>query len=106
MTESTSIIPYVTSTIPLPIPTSLPHTTPLATGVHSVSTENVQWSDKEEYETRVKHEAAGVLQIQINEKIVKTISEMYAFVLLGPHKGLHSYVHGAYVTSEGAGWEK
>ena len=72
--------------------------------VHSVSSENVVWNDKEEFEERVRHEGAGVAQIQQNAKIVTSISDLYAFLLLGPHKGLNNYLHNSYEPSSGAGW--
>lgn len=74
--------------------------------VHSVNSESVVWNDKEEFEERVRHESAGVIQIQKNAKIVLTVSDLYAFLLLGPHEGLNTYLHNLYVPSSGAGWAR
>jgi hypothetical protein len=72
--------------------------------IHSVSTEDIVWSNKEEFEERVKHEENGVLMMQQNCLAVTTIAELYAFLLLGPHKGFHNYLHDSYSRSQGAGW--
>ena len=75
----------------------------IALSVHSVNSEDIVW-DKEEFNERIKHETAGVAMIEQNKEIVSTIAELHAFLLLGPHTGLNSYIHNSYIPSTGAGW--
>lgn len=72
--------------------------------INSVSSQGVTWSDKEAFERRVEHEKSGVAMIKENSKIVTTAAELYAFIMLGPHKGLDNYLMGSYVPSKGSGW--
>lgn len=72
--------------------------------VHSVSTEDIVWPNKEEFDERIKHEENGVLLMQQNSVAVTSIAELYAFLMLGPHKGFHNYLHNSYSRSQGAGW--
>lgn len=77
----------------------------ITVAVHSVSSEEITWPDKEAFAERVKHEEDGVRQILENSLVVTTMAEFHAFLLLGPHKGLDSYLKNSYVSSAGAGWE-
>ena len=76
----------------------------ITVGVHSVSTEDIVWEDRDSYEERVKHEERGVVQIRQNSITFTTLAAFQAFLLMGPHKGLDSYLKSSYVTSVGAGW--
>lgn len=72
--------------------------------IHSVSSKGVNWSSKDAFQSRLQHEARGVQQVHENAKQVRTLAELYAFLLLGPHRGLMEYLHGSYRPSAGAGW--
>ena len=76
----------------------------ITVGVHSVSTEDLVWDDRDSYEERVKHEERGVALIRQNSRTFTTLAAFQAFLLMGPHKGLDSYLKSSYVTSVGAGW--
>jgi hypothetical protein len=69
----------------------------ITVAVHSVSSEEILWPDKEAFAERVKHEEEGARQIQENSQIVTTMAEFHAFLLLGPHKGLDSYLKNSYI---------
>ena len=76
----------------------------ITVAVHSVSTEDITWSDRTAYEVRQRHEEEGVQQILHNSKIITTMAEFNAFILLGGHTGFDSYVKNSYQVSQGAGW--
>jgi hypothetical protein len=78
----------------------------ITVAVHSVSTEDIIWSDRAAYEDRMKHEEEGVQRILKNSKIVTTMAEFNAFILLGGHTGFDSYLKNSYQVSQGAGWSE
>ena len=72
--------------------------------VNSVNSEGIEWGSKNLFEKRRQHELNGVEVIARNSNTVKTIEQLYAFLLLGAHKGYFNYMHGSYTSSKGAGW--
>ena len=72
--------------------------------IHTVSSVGVSWKNPAEYTSRIAHEAEGVKQIYNHAKTIRTVSQFYAFLMLGGHQGLHKYLHYDYMRSEGAGW--
>ena len=72
--------------------------------VNSVNSEGIEWGSKELFEKRRQHELNGVEVITRNSNTIKTIEQLYAFLLLGAHKGYYNYMHGSYTSSKGAGW--
>jgi hypothetical protein len=58
----------------------------------------------EERAERDKHEAKGLQVIQKNKKNVRTMSELYQFLLLGGHGGLDKYLRGTYSASTTVGY--
>lgn len=72
--------------------------------VHSVNSKGIKWKSKADFEMRIKHEKHGVKIIEQNSRNVKTFHEFFGFMLLGPHRGLHAYMHNTYTPSKGAGW--
>lgn len=74
--------------------------------IHSVSSQGVQWPSKEAFASRIQHEARGVALVEAQAKDVRTMPELLAFLLLGPHAGIRSYLLGSYRSSGGtsAGW--
>ena len=58
----------------------------------------------EERAERDKHEAKGLLVIQKNRENVRTMSELYQFLLLGGHAGLDKYLRGTYSASTTVGY--
>jgi len=72
--------------------------------IHKVSSEGIPWPSKEIFDARVAHEAKGVEQIQANALKIRTAQELYAFLLLGPHRGFFDYLHGKLPLKKGSGW--
>jgi len=81
-----SLLPYVTLTI------------------NKVSSEGIEWPDADAFSSRVEHERGGVQQIKDNSKIIQTVTELEAFVTLGPHKGIFNYLHHQLPAKTGSGW--
>jgi hypothetical protein len=77
---------------------------PIHLRIHSVSSQGVQWKSKEDFEARIDHEMRGVAIIEENAKHVKTFAELFAFLLLGPHRGIRNYLLESYQPSTGGGW--
>lgn len=69
--------------------------------VHNVSSASLNGSAQHIFKARRHHELRGLRTMKSNMKIVKTIQELYAFVLLGPHKGFNNYFFGTYEKSKG-----
>lgn len=72
--------------------------------MHSVSSIGITWASRQDFEARLDHEKRGVELIKKNSEFIRTISELYGFLLLGGHKGLNNYFKGDYIVSKGAGW--
>jgi hypothetical protein len=73
--------------------------------INKVNSEGIHWDSKDTFEARRKHEEAGVAQIEANRKKIKTMDELFAFLMLGGHGGLTNYLHKAHpAAAKGAGW--
>ena len=69
-----------------------------------VSSEGIDWGGERAFGERLRHEQEGLALLQANARAVTTREELYAFVLLGGHKGLRKYLSGSYQASKGPGW--
>ncbi len=72
--------------------------------INSVSSVGIRWNNQEAFEQRLRHEIAGVAEIVANSKRIHTIPELYAFLLLGPHRGFREYLWSDYNATVGGGW--
>jgi hypothetical protein len=72
--------------------------------INTVNSRGIDWGSQLDYLHRVRHEAEGVKKIEENRQNIKSLSEFYAFVMLGGHQGLYKYLHSGYEKSKGAGW--
>lgn len=72
--------------------------------INKVSSEGIKWPSESVFADRLAHEVKGVQQIRENGKIIKSVSELHAFLLLGPHKGFFDYMHHALPAKVGGGW--
>lgn len=72
--------------------------------INTVSSVGIDWHTPLDYAQRISHEAEGTKRIKDNARSIKTLSQFYAFLMLGGHQGLHKYVLHDYVTSKGGGW--
>jgi hypothetical protein len=64
-----------------------PQQTRLKMHIHSVSSVGVTWPNARTFSARVEHEASGAAFLRSISKEVLTIGELYAYLLMGPHKG-------------------
>jgi len=53
---------------------------------------------------RLAHERKGAAALEAVKPMVRTSREMQAYLMLGGHKGLRTYVLGQYEKSSGGGW--
>ena len=53
---------------------------------------------------RMEHEERGVRMARKNARRVRTLGELYAYLLLGGHSGLWDYMHGEHAPAKGGGW--
>ena len=72
--------------------------------VNKVSSEGISWPNKESFESRLAHEVKGVEQIKANERMIRSVQELYAFLALGPHQGFFKYLQGELPGKKGQGW--
>ena len=70
--------------------------------IHSLPCDDLSASQKEE---RRQHELKGVQRTHRNRRRIKTMPELYRYVLLGGHKGIESYLWETYETSTAAGYQ-
>lgn len=73
-------------------------------GINTVSSVGIDWHTPTDYAQRITHETEGTKRIKDNAKRIKTLSQFYAFLMLGGHQGLHKYILHDYATSKGGGW--
>ena len=71
--------------------------------VHSVPSSAFS-TDAAARAARMAHEERGAAVARANARIVRTINELQAFVLLGGHGGLWSYTHRRHAAAKGGGW--
>ena len=72
--------------------------------INVVSSEGIDFGGKGAFNDRLRHEQAGVATLMKNARTIATREQLYAFTLLGGHKGLRNYLSGSYQTSQGPGW--
>ena len=72
--------------------------------INTVSSEGIIWPNEDTFKSRIEHEAKGVAQIKANEKMVKSVQELHAFLLLGLHQGFFNYMHHQLPGKTGGGW--
>uniref|UniRef100_A0A7S0Q6T5 DUF218 domain-containing protein n=1 Tax=Coccolithus braarudii TaxID=221442 RepID=A0A7S0Q6T5_9EUKA len=70
--------------------------------MHPVPSE--AFGDPSALATRMEHEQRGAAVARENAKVVRTLAELHAFVLLGGHGGLWGYMHMRHSPSKGGGW--
>lgn len=81
-----------------------PRVTSIELKINAVSSVGIDWHTPLDYAHRISHEAEGTKRIKDNTKTIKTMSQFYAFLMLGGHQGLQKYLLHDYVTSKGGGW--
>ncbi len=72
--------------------------------IHSVTTMGISWGSRDSFNKRVEHEQHALEQLRNHKKTIENIDELYAYILLGGHKGYNKYFHGEYQSSSGGGW--
>ena len=72
--------------------------------MHNISSSGILGLSSEDLDIRAQHERIGVERIQANAIQIRTLAQFHAFLLLGGHKGLQSYLHAVYTPSAGGGW--
>mmetsp|Transcript_6969 Transcript_6969/g.13318 ORF Transcript_6969/g.13318 Transcript_6969/m.13318 type:complete len:290 (+) Transcript_6969:67-936(+) len=70
--------------------------------MHSLPSSGFNASEVEE---RAKHEAKGLQVIAKNREEVRTMAELYRFLLLGGHRGFDRYLRGNYAASTTVGYQ-
>jgi len=82
-------------------PSLLPH---VELVINKVSSEGIEWPNKDTFDSRLAHEQKGVEQIKANAETIKSVEELYAFITLGPHRGFFDYMHHRLPLKKGGGW--
>ena len=72
-------------------PSLLPETVTMAINVHNG--QGIYWGSAELFKQRLAHENAAIEHIEELKKSIKTFSQLFAYVLLGGHKGYSNYLH-------------
>ncbi|MCB1189592.1 MAG: hypothetical protein H6586_09125 [Flavobacteriales bacterium] len=72
--------------------------------INIIDSFGIERSSPGEFNQRMQHEEEGVKKIKENGKMIRTVKQFHAFLMLGGHQGLSKYLHGDYVKSTGTGW--
>lgn len=80
--------------------------TKLEIEMHSIDSDGIEWGPGNGGKARrVAHERAGVERIRGLQNHISDLPQLFAYLTMGGHQGLHRYVHSTYTKSVGVGWK-